>query len=160
MSMSVSPLTPKKYPKLAPVEGLRMETAQAGIKYKDRTDVLMMVFDKPAAVAGVFTRSLCPSAPVDHCRAILSHGYARAVVVNSGNANAFTGKKGKAATVATAAAAVVSSAPMRTQPAPLSAVVAQLVSAPDRVTRMRALSASAKSGSTAVIWQASAMLET
>ena len=105
MSMSVSPLTPKKYPKLAPVEGLRMETAQAGIKYKDRTDVLMMVFDKPAAVAGVFTRSLCPSAPVDHCRAILSHGYARAVVVNSGNANAFTGKKGKAATVATAAAA-------------------------------------------------------
>ncbi len=105
MSTSVSPLAPKKYPKLAPVEGLRMETAQAGIKYKNRTDVLMMVFDRPAAVAGVFTRSKCPSAPVDHCRNSLSHGYARAVVVNSGNANAFTGKKGKAATAATAAAA-------------------------------------------------------
>lgn len=105
MSATVSPLAPKKYAKLAPVDGVKMETAQAGIKYKNRTDVLMMVFDKPASVAGVFTRSLCPSAPVDHCRKSLSHGYARAVVVNSGNANAFTGKKGVATTTATAAAA-------------------------------------------------------
>ena len=102
MSTSVSPLAPKKYPKMASVDGVRMETAQAGIKYKNRTDVLMMVFDKPAAVAGVFTKSLCPSAPVDHCRKALSHGYARAVVVNSGNANAFTGRKGVVTTRATA----------------------------------------------------------
>ena len=105
MSGSVSPLAPAKYPKMPAIDGVRMETAQAGIKYKGRTDVLMMVFDEPASVAGVFTRSLCPSAPVDHCRASLSHGHARAVVVNSGNANAFTGKKGKVTTTATADAA-------------------------------------------------------
>jgi glutamate N-acetyltransferase / amino-acid N-acetyltransferase len=102
MSGSVSPLAPAKYPKMPAIDGVRMETAQAGIKYKGRTDVLMMVFDEPASVAGVFTRSLCPSAPVDHCRAGLKHGKARAVVVNSGNANAFTGKKGRATTEATA----------------------------------------------------------
>ncbi|MGL4490502.1 MAG: bifunctional glutamate N-acetyltransferase/amino-acid acetyltransferase ArgJ [Rhizobiaceae bacterium] len=105
MSESVSPLAPKKYARLGAIDGLRMETAQAGIKYKGRTDVLMMVFDEPASVAGVFTRSLCPSAPVDLCRANLAHGKARAVVVNSGNANAFTGKKGVETTSKTAAAA-------------------------------------------------------
>jgi len=82
-----------------------MATAAAGIKYKNRTDVLLMVFDRPASVAGVFTRSKCPSAPVDFCRANLPHGSARAVVVNSGNANAFTGVKGKAATALTARSA-------------------------------------------------------
>jgi glutamate N-acetyltransferase/amino-acid N-acetyltransferase len=87
------------------IDGLRMATAAAGIKYKNRTDVLLMVFDRPAAVAGVFTRSRCPSAPVDHCRKNLSHGIARAVVVNSGNANAFTGAKGRAATDLTAKSA-------------------------------------------------------
>ena len=55
---------------------------------------MLMVFDKPAAVAGVFTTSKCPSAPVDFCRANLGGGRARALVVNSGNANAFTGQKG------------------------------------------------------------------
>jgi len=87
------------------IRGLRMATAAAGIKYKNRTDVLLMAFDRPADVAGVFTRSKCPSAPVDFCRANLSHGLARGVVVNSGNANAFTGLKGKAATELTARSA-------------------------------------------------------
>lgn len=105
MSSSISPLAPKKYAKLGPIAGVRLETAQAGIKYKNRTDVFLMVFDKPAQVAGVFTRSKCPSAPVDHCRKSLVSGIARAVVVNSGNANAFTGKKGVATTKATAEAA-------------------------------------------------------
>ena len=105
MSTTVSPLAPKKYAKLAPIDGVRLETAQAGIKYKNRTDVFLMVFDKPAQVAGVFTRSKCPSAPIDHCRKSLANGTARAVVVNSGNANAFTGKKGIATTKATAEAA-------------------------------------------------------
>ena len=105
MSVSVSPLAPKSYPEMPAVDGVRMATAAAGIKYRDRTDVLLMVFDRPASVAGVFTRSQCPSAPVDFCRANLSHGVARAVVVNSGNANAFTGKKGRAATELTAKSA-------------------------------------------------------
>jgi glutamate N-acetyltransferase/amino-acid N-acetyltransferase len=105
MSGSVSPLAPKSYPDMPVVRGVRMATAEAGIKYKNRTDVLLMVFDEPAAVAGVFTRSRCPSAPVDLCREHLAGGSARAVVVNSGNANAFTGKKGKAATELTAQSA-------------------------------------------------------
>ncbi len=105
MSGSVSPLAPKSYASVPALRGVRMATASAGIKYKNRTDVLMMVFDKPAAVAGVFTRSKCPSAPVDFCRANLPHGTARAVVVNSGNANAFTGLKGREATTLTAKSA-------------------------------------------------------
>ncbi len=105
MSHAVSPLAPKSFADMPVIEGVRMATAEAGIKYKNRTDVLMMVFDAPASVAGVFTRSKCPSAPVDFCRANLPTGRARAVVVNSGNANAFTGKKGKAATELTAQSA-------------------------------------------------------
>lgn len=102
---SVSPLAPKSYPDMPEVRGVRMATAAAGIRYKNRTDVLMMVFDAPAAVAGVFTKSRCPSAPVDLCREHLRGGVARAVVVNSGNANAFTGKKGREATALTAKSA-------------------------------------------------------
>ncbi|MFD1330292.1 bifunctional glutamate N-acetyltransferase/amino-acid acetyltransferase ArgJ [Mycoplana ramosa] len=105
MSATVSPLAPKSYADMPPVRGVRMATAAAGIKYKGRTDVLMMVFDSPAAAAGVFTTSKCPSAPVDFCKENLSGGKARAVVVNSGNANAFTGRKGREATAMTAAAA-------------------------------------------------------
>ncbi|NKJ06343.1 bifunctional glutamate N-acetyltransferase/amino-acid acetyltransferase ArgJ [Rhizobium sp. SG741] len=105
MSGSVSPLAPQTFASMPALRGVRMTTASAGIKYKNRTDVLLMVFDKPAAVAGVFTRSKCPSAPVDFCRANLAHGSARAVVVNSGNANAFTGLKGRQATELTAKSA-------------------------------------------------------
>jgi glutamate N-acetyltransferase/amino-acid N-acetyltransferase len=105
MSAAVSPLAPKSFPAMPEIRGLRMTTASAGIKYKNRTDVLLMVFDEPAAVAGVFTKSKCPSAPVDFCRSNLAGGVARAVVVNSGNANAFTGKKGKEATDLTAKSA-------------------------------------------------------
>ncbi|SOE16620.1 glutamate N-acetyltransferase [Hoeflea halophila] len=105
MPTDISPLAPKSYAELPPVTGVRIETAAAGIKYKDRTDVMLMVFDKPAAVAGVFTTSKCPSAPVDFCRSNLTGGRARALVVNSGNANAFTGQKGRAATELTAKSA-------------------------------------------------------
>lgn len=105
MSSSISPLAPKTYAEMPAIRGVRMATAAAGIKYKNRTDVLLMAFDKPAAVAGVFTKSKCPSAPVDFCRQNLPHGVARGVVVNSGNANAFTGVKGKAATALTAKSA-------------------------------------------------------
>lgn len=105
MSASVSPLAPKSFADMPALRGVSMATAAAGIKYKNRTDVLLMVFDRPASVAGVFTRSKCPSAPVDFCRKNLVHGVARGVVVNSGNANAFTGTKGRAATELTAKSA-------------------------------------------------------
>jgi glutamate N-acetyltransferase/amino-acid N-acetyltransferase len=79
------------------IAGVRLATAQAGIRYKDRTDVLLVLFDEGTTAAGVFTRSKCPSAPVEWCRANLKGGKARALVVNSGNANAFTGKNGREA---------------------------------------------------------------
>ena len=93
----LSPLAPKKYPPLPAIEGVRFATAAAGVRYAGRTDVMLALFDAPAAVAGVFTRSLCPSAPVDWCRAHLADGVARALIVNSGNANAFTGAIGASA---------------------------------------------------------------
>ncbi len=99
------PARPKKYPKMPLVEGVRIATAEAGIKYKGRTDLLAMVFDPGTAVAGVFTKSKCPSAPVDFCRQNLAGGTARVLVVNSGNANAFTGRKGRESTALTADAA-------------------------------------------------------
>jgi glutamate N-acetyltransferase/amino-acid N-acetyltransferase len=97
MAHPVSPLAPKTYPELPAIAGVRFATAEAGIKYKNRTDVLLVALDEGTTVAGVFTRSKCPSAAVDWCRDNLGHGKARALLVNSGNANAFTGKKGKAA---------------------------------------------------------------
>ncbi|MCK1419845.1 bifunctional glutamate N-acetyltransferase/amino-acid acetyltransferase ArgJ [Bradyrhizobium sp. 180] len=102
MSSTVSPLAPKTVPDMPVIAGVRLATAEAGIRYKNRTDVLLAVMDKGTAVAGVFTRSKCPSAPVEWCRAKLKGGKARALVVNSGNANAFTGKTGRASTALTA----------------------------------------------------------
>src|ERR1700728_254947 len=90
----LSPLAPKKYPALPAIEGVRFATAAAGVRYAGRTDVMLALFEAPAAVAGVFTLSKCPSAPVDWCRAHLGAGSARALIVNSGNANAFTGAIG------------------------------------------------------------------
>jgi glutamate N-acetyltransferase/amino-acid N-acetyltransferase len=87
------------------VAGVRLATAAAGIRYRNRTDVLLALFDKGTTVAGVFTKSKCPSAAVDWCRATLKGGEARALVVNSGNANAFTGRTGKQAATLTAAIA-------------------------------------------------------
>ena len=102
MSTSVSPLAPKHVPELPAIAGVRLATAQAGIRYAGRTDVLLALFTAGTSVAGVFTKSKCPSAPVEWCRAHLKPGKARALVVNSGNANAFTGKSGRAATKLTA----------------------------------------------------------
>src|SRR5215218_4828832 len=105
MSSTVSPLAPKSVPDMPTIAGVRLATAEAGIRYKNRTDVLLAVMDKGTAVAGVFTKSKCPSAPVEWCRAKLKGGKARALVVNSGNANAFTGKTGKGSTALTASIA-------------------------------------------------------
>jgi len=103
VATAISPLAPASFPEMPPIEGVRLATAAAGIRYAGRTDVLLALFDPGTTVAGVFTRSKCPSAPVDWCRARLEGGGgARALVVNSGNANAFTGKSGRAATKLTA----------------------------------------------------------
>jgi glutamate N-acetyltransferase/amino-acid N-acetyltransferase len=111
MSTPVSPLAPTDVPDMPAIAGVKLATAAAGIRYQGRTDVLLAVMDEGTTVAGVFTQSKCPSAPVEWCRAKLSRGrsskggFARALVVNSGNANDFTGKTGRQATALTASIA-------------------------------------------------------
>ncbi len=100
----VSPFAPSAFPDLPALAGVRLATAEAGIRYRGRTDLLLVVFDDAATVAGTFTQSGCASAPVDWDREKLAGGKARALVVNSGNANAFTGMKGRQAVEATVAA--------------------------------------------------------
>jgi glutamate N-acetyltransferase/amino-acid N-acetyltransferase len=105
----ISPLAPRNFANLPPLAGVRLATGEAGIRYKNRTDVLLAVFAPGTQAAGVFTKSKTVSAPVDWCKANLKGGSARALVVNSGNANAFTGKAGMegARAVAQSAAASV-----------------------------------------------------
>ncbi len=92
--MEKSPLAPEKMPDLLPVKGFRLAVAESGIKYQDRPDLMLLVADQPAVIAGVLTTSRTASAPVDWCRKVLEGGTARAVFVNAGNANAFTGQAG------------------------------------------------------------------
>ncbi|MEQ8321022.1 MAG: bifunctional glutamate N-acetyltransferase/amino-acid acetyltransferase ArgJ [Rhodospirillales bacterium] len=99
-----SPLAPASFPDLPAIDGVEIAAAETGLKYKGRPDLLVMKFADGTQVAGVFTRSLCPSAPVDWCRQHLAGGEARGVVVNAGNANAFTGKAGAEACEAVVAA--------------------------------------------------------
>ncbi|MGA9541795.1 MAG: bifunctional glutamate N-acetyltransferase/amino-acid acetyltransferase ArgJ [Methyloceanibacter sp.] len=91
----VSPFAPKHVPVLPAVDGVRLATCEAGIRYAGRTDLLLALFEPSTAVAGVFTTSKTASAAVEWCREHVRHGMARALVVNSGNANAFTGLRGR-----------------------------------------------------------------
>ncbi|MEG6507727.1 bifunctional glutamate N-acetyltransferase/amino-acid acetyltransferase ArgJ [Methyloligella sp. 2.7D] len=100
-----SPLAPDVLPALPPIDGVRLAACEAGIRYKNRTDLMLAVFDPGTTVAGVLTRSKCTAAPIDWARAHLDHGMARALVVNSGIANAFTGRQGWQAVEETAEAA-------------------------------------------------------
>ena len=102
----VSPLAPAAFPKLPVIDGVAFATAAAGVKYKGRTDVMLATLSAGTVVAGAFTRSSTRSASVLDCQAKLggaSDGTA-AIVVNSGNSNAFTGKGGVASVEAITAA--------------------------------------------------------
>jgi glutamate N-acetyltransferase/amino-acid N-acetyltransferase len=103
----VIPTSPLALPlrELVPVAGVTLATGQAGIRYQGRTDVLLAKFAEGTAVAGVFTKNLCPGAPVTWCREILPGGIASGLVVNAGNANVFNGIAGQRAVEQTAAAA-------------------------------------------------------
>jgi len=104
VSDSVSPLAPDSFPVLPPIAGVALATHAAGIRYENRADLFLAALAEGTSVAGTFTQSLCPSAPVDWCKQVLAEGdgTARAVVCNSGNANAFTGQAGVAAAELTA----------------------------------------------------------
>ncbi len=94
----ISPLAPASFPDVLSIDGVRFATGAVGVKYKDRTDLMLAELDEGSVMAGVFTKSLTCSAPVEACRQALQDGQgkARLIIVNSGNANAFTGKKGSA----------------------------------------------------------------
>lgn len=97
MALKVSPLAPATFPALAEVPGVSLAATFCGLKKNRAPDLLLISLPEGTPVAGVLTRSLCPSAPVDWCRRVLPAGRARAIVVNAGNANAFTGAAGAAA---------------------------------------------------------------
>ncbi|MBE7213051.1 MAG: bifunctional glutamate N-acetyltransferase/amino-acid acetyltransferase ArgJ [Gluconacetobacter diazotrophicus] len=99
-----SPLA-RPFPALPPLRGVRLAAGAAGIRYRGRTDLVLLDLAPGTAAAGVFTRNRCPGAPVDWCRAALAGGTARGLVVNAGNANVFTGRAGRDTCDATARAA-------------------------------------------------------
>lgn len=105
MAHPVSPLAPVSAPALVAVEGVSLATANTGIRYKGRPDVLLALLPPGTTAAGCVTTSKSRSAPVDWCVASLKQGKARALLVNAGNANAFTGKAGVATVKAVASAA-------------------------------------------------------
>ncbi|WP_367349362.1 bifunctional glutamate N-acetyltransferase/amino-acid acetyltransferase ArgJ [Sphingobium yanoikuyae] len=98
-----SPLAPATFPALPAIAGVTLRVAKARYKNWDRCDLTYVELDAGTAVAGVTTQSKCPSPEVEWCRDAIPMGQARAVVVNAGNANAFTGHRGRAAVEAIAA---------------------------------------------------------
>jgi glutamate N-acetyltransferase/amino-acid N-acetyltransferase len=101
----ISPFAPATLPQMPVIDGVRFAACEAGIRYQNRKDLMIALLDPGTTAAGVLTQSKTCSAPVLWCRQSLKSGKARALVVNSGNANAFTGKKGQEAVEITAAAA-------------------------------------------------------
>ncbi len=102
---AVSPLAPDGFPVLPPIAGVRLAAFAAGIRYAGRDDLMLAELAPGSTVAGVFTQSTMPGQPVIWCRECLPRGTARAIIVNSGNANVFTGQAGRLVVESTAAAA-------------------------------------------------------
>ena len=103
--MKISPFAPDEFPRLPPIAGFDMATAEAGVKYEGRTDLWVLRGQPGTQVAGVFTKNRCPGAPVDWSRAALKADAGEAprlVVVNSGTANVFGGQKSRDAVLETA----------------------------------------------------------
>jgi glutamate N-acetyltransferase / amino-acid N-acetyltransferase len=92
--MSISPFAPAALPTLPPLKGAKIATFAASIRYPNREDMVLMTFGEKAQVAGVYTRSLTAAAPVQWCRSACENGNIRAILINAGNANAFTGSQG------------------------------------------------------------------
>ena len=102
---AISPLAPECFPELGPIAGVRLAALACAIRYTGRDDLMLAELAPGSAIAGVFTRSLTAGPPVLWCRECLSGGTVRAIVVNSGNSNVFTGHAGKEVVERTAAAA-------------------------------------------------------
>jgi glutamate N-acetyltransferase / amino-acid N-acetyltransferase len=101
----ISPNAPASFPAMAPIAGVRLASYAAGIRYRGRNDVMLAELAPGSTIAGVFTQSTMPGQPVIWCRECLPRGSVRAIVVNSGNANVFTGRAGWQVCESTAATA-------------------------------------------------------
>ena len=153
----MSPLAPANFPNLLAVGGVRFATAACGIKYMNRKDVLLGAFDAGTTVAGVLTQSKTASAPVEWCRKNLSGGQAQALLVNSGNANAFTGVKGLAAveTTVSAVADTLTCRPSRVFAAS-TGVIGEPLPAETITSAMADLSDQLADAASPDVWQAAA----
>src|ERR1700760_2545118 len=136
-ALPVSPLAPASQPVLPRIAGVRLGGVAIGLKKNGGRDLMLAELAPGTTIAGALTRSLCSSAPVDWCRESLKGGKARAIVVNSGNSNAFTGKAGDLTVAATVKAAVgifgcrptevfIASTGVIAQPLPADAVASAL----------------------------------
>src|SRR4030088_1613536 len=94
MKSAVSPLATKTTPTLPRIAGVKLAAAASGLRYQGPDDVMLALLPAGATIAGVLTKSKTSSAPVDWCKKNLARGKVRAIIVNAGNANAFTGKAG------------------------------------------------------------------
>src|SRR5262245_18215149 len=104
MALAVSPLAPERFPDIPVVPGVRFAAGCTGMRYRHDDDPLLATLVPGPTAPGVFTRSLTAAAPVHWCRAVAKRGKGRAMVVNAGNANTFTGSDGVKAVKTTAAA--------------------------------------------------------
>src|SRR5712691_8407075 len=105
MMAAISPLAPERFPELPPIAGVRLAAYAAGIRYIGRSDIMLAELAPGSTIAGVLTQSTMPGQPVIWCRECLPGGTVRAIVVNSGNANVFTGRAGRQVVQSTAATA-------------------------------------------------------
>ena len=142
---AVSPLAPERFPSMEPIAGVRLAAHEAGIRYSGRNDMMIAELAPGSTVAGVFTLSQTPGHPVVWCRQNLIAGRVRAVVVNSGNANVFTGRAGWQVVQATAAEAArlfgcthsevfISSTGVIGEPPPPDRIVAALPDAAEKLS--------------------------
>ena len=106
-ALPVSPLAPAIQPVLPKIPGVRLAGIAIGLKKNGGRDLMLVELAPGTTIAGALTRSLCPSAPIEWCRHALKGGHARAIVVNSGNSNAFTGNAGDLTVAATVKSAMV-----------------------------------------------------
>ena len=98
--MTISPLAPSAFPELPAIKGVQLAVGATAMKYQGRDDLLLLHFDEATSFAGVFTKSATASAPVLQSRKVAQSGKVRAILVNAGNANAFTGASGEASVLA------------------------------------------------------------
>jgi glutamate N-acetyltransferase/amino-acid N-acetyltransferase len=153
----VSPLAPERFPALPAIAGVRFATGACGVRYKDRTDVLLAELAPGTTVAGTLTKSKTAAAPVLWCRECLPEGEARGLVVNSGNANAFTGGHGRRAVEGTvqAVADVLACRPSRVYAAS-TGVIGEPMRYERIVEHLAGLAAALAPAETPEAWEAAA----